>query len=349
MQERVLKISACFCIILAIIAGVAFFYLPKFHGISLEFGVEEFKELLLAGGERVGLSAINTDETKINFPQQLRLELPEDCDAKEVEVKQNYLTRTVELIIPTEKPEFLRGTPLVGSSRNISDVMTDYAGKEAVIDIVLDKVLEADKTCSGRYLYLDFTSPHEIYDKIVVIDAGHGGGMPGATQQGIYEKDIDLNIVKELKKILEKNGKIGVYYTRLDDSNPSLAQRVELANRAEADLFISIHNNSMTGAKHAKIQGTQVMYDEEKEDRESKDFAEICLEEVSAACGSEKKGLVKGNNIFIIRDSKVPVALIEVGFMTNSQELEKLNSKEYQKKVAKGIYYAILRAFDEGY
>lgn len=349
MQERVLKIAASFCVILSVIVCASLFYLPKLHGISMAFGIEEFEDFLLAGGERVGISAINTDETMINFPQQLRVDLPEGCDASQVEVKQNYLTQTVDLVIPTENPEFLSGRPLVGSSRNIDDVVMDYAGGKAVIEIVLDKVMETEKTCSGKYLYLDFLSTHEVYDKVVVIDAGHGGNMPGAAKQGICEKDIDLRIVEELKEILDTNEKIGVYYTRLDDSNPSFAQRAGLANKAEADLFISIHNNSMTGSKYSQIHGTQVMYDEKKKDSESKDFAGICLEEVTAACGSADKGLVQGNDIYIIRTSEVPVALIEVGFMTNPEELEKLNSKEYQNQAAQGIYNAILRAFDEGY
>ncbi|MGN0291918.1 MAG: N-acetylmuramoyl-L-alanine amidase [Lachnospiraceae bacterium] len=348
MQEKVLKISACFCIALSIVVCAAFFYLPNLHSISLAFDVEDLKEMLLEGGERVGISAIDTTG-EINFPQQLRIELPEGCDASEVEVRQDYVTQTVDLIIPTENPEFLYKTPMVGSSKNISDVVMDYAGGKAVIEIVLNKVFETQKTCSGKYLYLDFVSPHEIYDKIVVIDAGHGGNAPGAAKQGICEKDIDLRIVEELKEFLDANEKIGVYYTRLDDSNPSFDVRAGLANKAEADLFISIHNNSMTGTKYSQIHGTQVMYDEKKSDEESKNFARICLEEVTASCGSADKGLVKGNDIFIIRTSEVPVALIEVGFMTNPQELEKLNSKDYQKKAAKGIYEAILRAFEEGY
>ena len=202
--------------------------------------------------------------------------------------------------------------PLVGSSKNISDVFMDYAGGKAVIEIVLNQVFETEKTCAGKYLYLDFLSPHEIYDKVVVIDAGHGGSKPGAIKQGICEKDIDLAIVLELKKLLEQNKKIGVYYTRVDDSNPSFDSRVDLANKAEADLFISVHNNSTTGPGLSKVQGTQVMYDEKKPDKDSKDFAQICLEEVTKSCGSVDKGLVAGNDIFIIRTAAVPVALIEV-------------------------------------
>ncbi len=65
--------------------------------------------------------------------------------------------------------------------------------------------------------------------------------------------------------------------------------------------------------------------------------------------GSRNKGLVEGNSIYIIRTSEVPVALIEVGFMTNKEELELLRSEEYQHAAAQGIYNAVMRAFAEGY
>lgn len=101
----------------------------------------------------------------------------------------------------------------------------------------------------------------------------------------------------------------------------------------------------------SNINGTQVMYDEKKADVEhgTKGLAEICLEEVTAMTGSSNKGLVEGNEIYIIRSSEAPVALIEVGFMTNQTELNNLRSKEYQMKVAQGVYNAIMRAFAEGY
>ena len=73
------------------------------------------------------------------------------------------------------------------------------------------------------------------------------------------------------------------------------------------------------------------------------------LEEITGAMGSKNNGLTHGNGIYIIRNNEVPTALIEVGFMTNQEELNKLNSPEYQKQAAQGIYNAIMRALDEGY
>ena len=215
----------------------------------------------------------------------------------------------------------------------------------------MDHVYELKTEYDSAYYYFDFLTPQEVYDKVVVIDAGHGGRAPGANKQGVNEKEIDLDIVLQLKKILDEDDhNIGVYYTRTDDSNPTFDQRVQLANKSDADLFISVHNNSDATGNFTKVKGTQVMYSESDDAKlSSKKLAEICLKNVVDTTGSENRGLLKGDSIYIIRTSKVPVALIEVGFMTNYKELDLLNSTSYQKKAAEGIYNAINEAFQEGY
>ena len=75
MQEKILKISACFCVALAIVACASFYYLPKLHDTRLSFGMEQLEQFILTKSENLGISAINTD-VKANFPQQLRVELP---------------------------------------------------------------------------------------------------------------------------------------------------------------------------------------------------------------------------------------------------------------------------------
>ena len=137
-----------------------------------------------------------------------------------------------------------------------------------------------------------------------------------------------------------------VYYTRTDDSNPSYDERAGLANKADADLFISIHNNSYS--RSSAIKGTEVIYNPADESEfSSKRLAEICLEEVTGELGSRNRGLIAGSDIHIMHRSKVPVALIEVGFMSNREELKLLNSEEYQDRAAKAVYKAIFRALEE--
>lgn len=150
----------------------------------------------------------------------------------------------------------------------------------------------------------------------------------------------------------DKNDRdIGVYYTRTEDSNPTFEQRAQLGGKVGANFFISVHSNSTTDGQMSDYNGTEVMYDEEKDSEglSSKHLAKICLEEITGSMASKNNGLTHGNGIYIIRNSQVPAALIEVGFMTNQEELNKLNSPEYQKLAAQGIYNAILRALDEGY
>ena len=165
---------------------------------------------------------------------------------------------------------------------------------------------------------------------------------------GVYEKDINLDLVLELKKLFDESDKnIGVYYTRTDDSNPSFANRVGLANDSEADVFLSVHNNSTASGRMSSINGTEVMYEGGDTTGESKKFSSICLEHLLDELGSKSKGTVVGDEVYIIRMSEPPVALVEVGFMTNQKELEALQDTEYQQKAAKALYDAVLEYLEE--
>lgn len=359
MEEKIARIAAGIMGCMTLVIVSALFFFPKLH-IWAEENAEARERLRaereanMSGLEMLQYNTANADEQgDSDFSQQLRIALPKDVAADEVTVENDYLTQTVTVHIPHAKEDYLYDYPMVGRSSHIDNLTYDSESEEGIIEISMDSVFEVERTSDEEYLYLDFLTPHEVYDKVVVIDAGHGGSAPGAVKQGIYEKDIDLAIVLELQKLFEESGQdnIGVYYTRTDDSNPGFDQRVQLANKADADLFVSVHNNSTASGRMSSISGTSVMYDELKpaEERGSMQFAQICLEEMLAALGSSDKGLVPGNEIYIIRTAEMPVALIEVGFMTNQEELNNLNDPEYQKRAAQGIYNAISRAWEEGY
>lgn len=351
MEEKSIKFAAGFLFVLTV---VMCFLLPQFP--VLRTRAVEAREARLAEEEFLASRSEQMKELKIREPDskaeilsgQLSLKIPEGIDGSEIRITNDYVTQTIRLEIPGTDPDYFDNYPIAGSSNHIDTLAYRREGEAGVVEIGMDRVYELDTKYDNDYYYFDFLSPKEVYDKVVVIDAGHGGRAPGATKKGVMEKEIDLAIVLELKQIFEESGQnIGVYYTRTDDSNPTFDQRVQLANKSDANLFISIHNNSVKSGRMSSIHGTQVMYDESKES--SKSFAQICLEEVTDLTGSTPKGLVKGDSIYIIRTSEVPVALIEVGFMTNEKELELLNSKEYQRRTAQGVYNAVLRAFEEGY
>lgn len=340
MQEKILKIST---VILTLTTVLAMIVLGQFPRVKTEKEQEQ-----MSGLEKLDYDTAKAQQEEVSFFQQLRLELPKGVSEADVRIENNYIKQLITITIPEADKDYFDSHPLLGRSDHIDELYME----KGVIDITMDAVYEVESTVADGFLYLDFRTPQEVYDKVVVIDAGHGGRAPGAIKQGIQEKDLNLGILVKLKALLDQNDKnIGVYYTRTEDNNPTFEQRAQLANKSGANLFISIHNNSTTDGVMSGYNGTEVMYDEAKSEEgfSSKHLAEICLEETTAALGSKNNGLTQGNSIYIIRNSQVPVALIEVGFMTNQEELDKLKSEEYQQQAAQGIYNAIMRALEEGY
>lgn len=353
MEEKTLKITAVFLLVLTVAVCILLPYFPQLHTRAVEA-----QEARLAEEEYAAMQTQMTDleirDTEISTNTndgQLSLRLPEGVDGSLVRITNDYVTQTIRIEIPDTSKGYFDSYPIEGSSNHIDTLSYSHEGSEGVIEIVMDRVYELDASYENGYYNFDFLTPQEVYDKVIVIDAGHGGRVPGAIKQGVKEKDINLAIALQLQQIFEESDEnIGVYYTRTDDSNPTFDQRAQLANKSEANLFISIHNNSVRSGKMTGTHGTQVMYDESDEkELGSRHFAEICLEEVTAEIGSRNKGLVEGDSIYIIRTSEVPVALIEVGFLTNQKELDLLKTEEYQRQTAQGIYNAILRAIEEGY
>ncbi len=355
MDERVLKIITVACGMLSLVVCTAFYFFPDIHAHAVQVQEERAAEEAAAAVfteidsqiDPVPDEAVDADQ---GMPGQLRIQLPEDLNQEDITIENDYLNQTVYVRFPDGIKDYFSKYRMQGSCDHIQQLSYYCEEGYGVISLGLDSVYELRQEYEGDSLYLSFLNPHDVYDKVVVVDAGHGGRASGAVKLGISEKDIDLKIVLELQRIMEENAEnIGVYYTRTDDSNPTLDQRVRLANKVKADLFVSVHNNASRNGNFSSLNGTQVLYNEEDETGLSKAFAQICLDEVTEAAESRKIGLLEGSGIYIIRNSEVPAALIEVGFMTNREELEKLNTQEYQQIAAEGIYQAILQAFEKGY
>ncbi len=297
----------------------------------------------------VGQTNIEIEESE---EEKLYIEIPEDVDGKDIVITNDYLTQTIYVRFENTADNYSEEYSVYGSSDHIAS-MSHYKEAEAqVLAICLDKLYEISYHFEDGKLCMSFIDPHDIYDKIVVIDAGHGGRMSGAVRHGIEEKTLNLEIVKQIKAIFDEvdDESIKVYYTRLDDTNPTLMERVNMANKVDADLFISIHNNAAGTGVFSSRNGTLALYSPDDDtELSSMHFAQICVEQVNASTGSKNQGIADGDYVYIVRTSQVPVALIEVGYMSNQEELEKLSDSEYQRKVAEGVYNAIMQAFDEGY
>lgn len=288
-------------------------------------------------------------EEVIVITHQMQLELPKGADGSDVEVVQDPVSRQVEVRIPGADENYLYDYMMLGNSDEIESLESiDYfsEGKSGKVVLSMSRVVAVESGFDKDYFNLDFAYPEDIYDRIIVVDAGHGGSDPGAVSGDAYEKNITLAIVRQIKALFDEAGdpRIGVYFTRLEDSDPSLSDRVVLANSLGADLFLSVHINSLKG--NTDVEGIEVMYNELAPDTafDTKDFAQICLEEEVGALGAKKRDLINGNRIYVIRNSIAPAALVEVGFINNPNELARLLDPSYQRKAAEGIYHALLKS-----
>ena len=161
--------------------------------------------------------------------------------------------------------------------------------------------------------------------KVVVIDAGHGGTDLGANRNGISEKEIVLNIAKKIKA-LNQNQNLEIILTRDDDSYPTLTDRTGKINEIKPDFAISLHvNNSPRETTDSK--GMEVF----PQDNE--------ISKKLATKFSEKfqDSKIRTGNLYILRESKTPTILLELGFMNNPNERNYLASEKGQSETAEKI------------
>jgi N-acetylmuramoyl-L-alanine amidase len=219
--------------------------------------------------------------------------------------------------------------------------------------------------------------------KIIVVDAGHGGKDSGAVgANGTKEKDLNLDIAYELKSIFDKDDDFEVILTRKDDTFIPLAERTNVANENNADLFISIHCN---GNLDRNVSGFEIYYLSEKA-TDSEAAATAVLEnsvlelegnpskkrvrlqeilwsmemttfmndssELSAFISSQAGGRLKIPNrgtkqasLYVLRGTQMPSVLVESAFLSNYSEEAKLCTKNFRMSVANSIYEGVIRYY----
>lgn len=196
----------------------------------------------------------------------------------------------------------------------------------------------------SRYRVIPVMSP--VSQKVIVLDPGHGGYDPGKEGKSSDEKDINLSIALILQNYLEQGGAV-VFITRNDDKalgsskKTDMKNRTSLADECEADIFISIHQNSFPSSS---VKGAQVFY--HNSSASGKLLAETIQEKLRTYVDSGNTRKAKANSdYYILRVTSIPAAIIECGFLSNPSEEKNLNTKEYQEKIAWAIYLGISEYF----
>jgi len=175
----------------------------------------------------------------------------------------------------------------------------------------------------------------------VAVDAGHGGSDPGASGNGLVEKEVTLAVSKKLQKQLENRG-AKVIMTRKDDTYIALGERARIANSVKTDIFVSVHLNSFSSAS---ANGTETFY--HANSKEGKKLAAEIQKELVKALKMSDRGVKvpPGGGFAVLNQTKMPAVLAELGFLTNKDDAKILKTKQNEaaKAISDGIGNYLLK------
>jgi N-acetylmuramoyl-L-alanine amidase len=225
--------------------------------------------------------------------------------------------------------------------------------------------------------------PKQPRKPTIVLDPGHGGKDPGAIgYKKLKEKDLVLDVALRVGKLLSKKG-ARVIYTRKSDQYLSLEERTLIANREEADLFVSIHANSarnrdafgfetyylsaafdhasrilaarenaMSPESMGELEELLLTLELTSRKQSSQIFAhsvqKAVLNTLNSSTSYSLRNLgVKGAPFYVLIGSRMPAVLVEIGFVTNPKEAKRLMDPNYRQKLAQGIATGIWKYWEQ--
>lgn len=212
-----------------------------------------------------------------------------------------------------------------------------------------------------KFLFLLFFLPlcctaQKLRPLVWVLDAGHGGKDVGCETRNYQEKDITLDITKRVAELLRKNKPgIKVILTRKSDVYVSLEKRCQIANNANADLFLSIHVNAV---EHNRLlSGTETFFAytraisdavllsaQGRNVGKSELLARLLQKNYHEAGRTTSRG-AKPENLYVCNNTMMPAALTEVGFISNREDEAYMTSERGKKEIALCIYNALIEYY----
>jgi N-acetylmuramoyl-L-alanine amidase len=340
--------------------------------INLQQVVKSFKVEKLVNPNRILMYIIHSKPIKIFDENIVKASQEYDLDEDD-QLQQNDIT----------SPDMYEQAQIISINENSidnTDLDAISISKFTQNTIADDSINIVDDTQTMPMIHSKKTIKHK---KIIVLDAGHGGEDPGAIgPNGTKEKDINLAIVQELKSIFDNDKDYEVILTRKDDTFIPLAERTNIANEHNADLFVSVHcnanlNNNTNGfeiyflsekATDSEAAATAVLENSvlELEDKQNKkrELLQEMLWSMTAneymnasselsAFIADKMPLrlkipnrgIKQASFYVLRGAQMPAVLIESAFLSNYSEEAKLNTKRFRAAIADSIYDGIVKYY----
>ncbi|MGL4345158.1 MAG: N-acetylmuramoyl-L-alanine amidase [Cellulosilyticaceae bacterium] len=271
----------------------------------------------------------------------ITLRKPQGLSAGQMRMKDSYTTKKIVIDLGADYQTFFdQGVYSVQDDKVNQFYMVTEGTTKLVID---EKTVQAVNVYeSDNMIQIELVKPQQKYGRVVVIDPGHGGSDGGASANGIREKEINLEQAMLVYDLLQRDPTIKVYATRTNDVYPSLGDRTALANDIEADIFVSVHNNSAG----ATVKGTEILYYPNSADERSKQMAQIVQNRIISKCGNVDRKVKPRPDLAVLRTSRMPAILLEGGFLTNKEDAYKMKDPSYNQKYARAVYEGIVEIFE---
>ena len=237
--------------------------------------------------------------------------------------------KTVRIVIKTLRPVDYAAT--ISSDSHTLIINTKNIRVLAKVPVSKITPHEYDYMSSNN---VSSTNLHLRIKGKIVIDPGHGGYDTGAERDGIFEKDITLDVAKKVASYLKKAG-VKVILTRSDDSTVSLKQRVDVCNDENPDAFVSIHVNYGNDPSATGLETHWYT-------RQSEALALQIQRNLVSTVLSQDRG-IKNSMFYVIHHTEAPSTLVEIGFISNEKERYQLLQDERQNMTAKAISSGVLK------
>ena len=268
----------------------------------------------------------------------IRIKKPSGLSSSAITTEDDYWNTRLRLIVNGNYLTHFSSSSnrLVKNSLSYS---TSYSNGKTYINLKTSTIKGFSVTQTSSYIYVKYAEPKQMFNRVIVVDAGHGGQDSGATGNGYYEKNMTLKIVQSIKSNFDKNSAYKVYYTRLSDWYPSLSYRYRMANEVDADRFLSVHINS---SDSASSKGTETLY------KTYKTYAQTLQTSALAGMGYTKggsydRGLKYRSDLAVLNGPKMTTSLVELGFISNSTEANRINTRT--STIGANLYKAICNSF----
>lgn len=244
----------------------------------------------------------------------------------------------MEIVLPKTDVSFpLNNSPV--NTTTLSNIRINKRDMDTVVTLEMPYYWKHSISQNGTVISI-LLEKSPLDGKLIVVDPGHGGARPGVVVNKVMEKDLVLDISLRLEPLLRALG-ANVFMIRTTDIDIDHRIRVDIANSINADLFVSVHINGFT---NTSINGIETLFTN-KDNGVSRTLAQTLQNSLVSSLGMQNRGLFDRPNIVVIRDTNMPAALVEIGYLTNPGDFAKVTQPLFRQQAAEAIAQGILNYY----